>query len=87
MAWTAPRRWVTGEQVTAALLNTHVRDNLLALSIHTHTGAAGDGDDVLTGLDTLTFDDQVGSPSTAGRLQRNGVNLQWYTGSAVETLA
>ena len=29
MAWTAPRTWVTGETVTAALFNTHVRDNLL----------------------------------------------------------
>ena len=28
MAWTAPRTWVAGEIVTAALLNTHVRDNL-----------------------------------------------------------
>lgn len=27
MAWTAPRTWVTGELVTAALLNTHIRDN------------------------------------------------------------
>ncbi len=31
MAWTAPRTWVTGETVTAALLNTHIRDNLLVL--------------------------------------------------------
>jgi hypothetical protein len=29
MAWTAPRTWVTGETVTAALLNTHLKDNLL----------------------------------------------------------
>lgn len=29
MAWTAPRTWVAGETVTAALLNTHLRDNLL----------------------------------------------------------
>lgn len=28
MAWTAPRTWVTGELVTAAMMNTHVRDNL-----------------------------------------------------------
>jgi len=28
MAWTTPRTWVTGEVVTAALLNTHLRDNL-----------------------------------------------------------
>lgn len=31
MAWTAPRTWVAGETVTAALMNTHVRDNLKAL--------------------------------------------------------
>lgn len=31
MAWTAPRTWVAAENVTAALLNTHLRDNLLAL--------------------------------------------------------
>lgn len=29
MAWTAPRTWVTGELVTASIMNTHVRDNLL----------------------------------------------------------
>lgn len=28
MAWTSPRTWVAGEVVTAAELNTHVRDNL-----------------------------------------------------------
>lgn len=28
MAWTAPRTWVAGEIVTAALMNTHLRDNL-----------------------------------------------------------
>jgi len=28
MAWTAPRTWVTSEVVTAAVMNTHVRDNL-----------------------------------------------------------
>ena len=30
MAWTAPRTWVTGELVTASIMNTHVRDNLIA---------------------------------------------------------
>lgn len=29
MAWTAPRTWTTGELVTAAMLNAHVRDDLL----------------------------------------------------------
>lgn len=32
MGWTAPRTWVTSEIVTAALMNAHVRDNLLALN-------------------------------------------------------
>lgn len=29
MAWTAPRTFVTGEVLTAAIFNTHLRDNLL----------------------------------------------------------
>lgn len=41
MAWTTPRTWVTGEIVTAALMNTHVRDNLLETSAATAT-TAGD---------------------------------------------
>jgi hypothetical protein len=31
MAWSAPRTWVTAELVTAALMNTHVRDQYLAV--------------------------------------------------------
>lgn len=31
MAWTSPRTWTTGELVTAALMNTHLRDNLKAI--------------------------------------------------------
>lgn len=31
MAWTAPRTWVTSEFVTAAQLNTHLRDNMLSV--------------------------------------------------------
>ncbi len=27
MAWTAPRTWTTGELVTAAIMNAHIRDN------------------------------------------------------------
>ena len=28
MSWNTPRTWITGELVTAALMNTHLRDNL-----------------------------------------------------------
>lgn len=34
MVWTAPRTWVTSEVVTAAQLNTHLRDNLLWAAFH-----------------------------------------------------
>lgn len=34
MAWTAPRTWTDGELVTAAIMNPHVRDNLLAAGPH-----------------------------------------------------
>ena len=27
MAWTTPRTWTTGELVTAAIMNAHIRDN------------------------------------------------------------
>lgn len=30
MAWTTPRTWVASEIVTASVMNTHVRDNLIA---------------------------------------------------------
>ena len=85
IAWTAPRTWVAGEVVTAALMNTHIRDNQLVVSTHTHSGAAGDGNDEITGLDHATFDDAAapGAPgasdtrifSTAGELhQRAGAS-------------
>ena len=31
MAWTAPKTWVVGEAMTAADINAHLRDNMLAL--------------------------------------------------------
>ena len=65
MAWTAPRTYVTGEVVTASILNTDVRDNLLNLSTHVHGGAAGDGDDQLSGVDDIIFDD-VSAPAAPG---------------------
>ncbi len=34
MAWTAPATWTTSEVVTAAKMNTHIRDNLLAVDDH-----------------------------------------------------
>lgn len=53
MAWTDPRTWVTGELVTAALLNTHLRDNLKAIgdpwTAYTPTCSWTVGNGTLTG--------------------------------------
>ena len=74
--------------VTGVIMNTQIRDNLIILDNHAHSGAGGMGSATLSGV-TLTalavpqFADQSGSPSTAGRLQRNGNNLEYYNGSAV----
>ena len=93
MAWTAPRDWtaISGGIVTAASLNTDVRDNLGVLSTHTHTGAAGMGATTmsgltLTGLVNLTFADE-GAPTSAGELQRHGNDLKFYGASAVNLTA
>jgi hypothetical protein len=86
MAWTIPKSWGS-TMVTGAIMNTQIKDNLDVLGTHAHSGAGGMGASTLSGI-TLTalatpqFADQSGSPSVAGRLQRNGNNLEYY-GSAV----
>ena len=96
MAWTAPKTWATDEVILASgsgSLNEQIRDNLLLLSTHTHTGAAGMGASTLSGvsfsgLNTVTFADQSANPSTNGRVQRNGANILYYDGtSAIDLTA
>lgn len=70
MAWTTPRTWVTNEQVTAALMNTHVRDNLDAVAPSGTTFTASGYTPALT---ADTTDPTLGTGSTAsGRYLRLG---------------
>ena len=94
MAWTTPRDWtgISNDIVTAAMLNVDVRDNLLVLSTHAHSGAAGMGASSMSGLSlaalaTLTFADQSANPDAAGELQRNGNDILWYGSSVVNLTA
>ena len=41
MAWTTPRTWVAGENPTATIFNTHVRDNLIDLDSRVSALGAG----------------------------------------------
>ena len=94
MAWTTPRDWsgISNGVVTSSMLNVDVRDNLLVLSTHAHSGAAGMGASSMSGLSlaalaTLTFADQSANPDAAGELQRNGNDILWYGSSVVNLTA
>jgi len=57
MAWSAPKTWVDQETPSADDFNTEIRDNLDALSTHSHTGAAGDGSATLGSVDYIDLDE------------------------------
>lgn len=63
MAFSTPRDWTQGELVTPAIMNAHVRDQFSAISLHTHSGSAGDGASALDNVDTITYDHQGSDPS------------------------
>lgn len=62
MAWTAPRTWTTSELVTAAFMNTHVRDNLTFLK--GSTGASQDAVRSFTNTSYLDLDALTGGSGT-----------------------
>lgn len=46
MAWSVPRIWAVGEVLTAANMNTYIRDQQVFVGVHDHSGDAGDGSSV-----------------------------------------
>lgn len=66
MSWTAPRSWVVGEVLTAALLNTHLRDNLLV--VDPTSGAEGQVLKVNASLDGYDFGGAGVALDFAGRM-------------------
>lgn len=56
MAWTAPRTWVVGETLTAALLNAHLRDNLDVLYTSHPVVRAGCGYDASSATASMNAD-------------------------------
>ena len=77
MTWTTPRTWADGEVVTASLLNSQIRDELIAIGAHAHADIPG-----ATTLRPSVIDlaEQAGviSSDTPGRFQRVTGGL-WYT--------
>lgn len=71
MAWTTPRTWTTGELVTAALLNTHLRDNLnmTAPAVVTALGQlvyGGGANALQVSTNYRLYETQVTAPNTVG---------------------
>lgn len=67
MAWTAGVDRATGDLITATIWNSYLgaTGSLMDLRIHQHGGADGAGDDELTGIDHITFDD-IATPAAPG---------------------
>lgn len=89
MAWTTPRTWTTGELVTAALLNTHLRDNF-NVTMPALVTAAGDiaqatGANALArlGIGTAFQIPAVNAGATALAYRNNGVLQTVSTESGV----
>jgi len=68
MAWTAPKTWSVGEVVTAANMNIHLRDNLLAVG--PHLIARKPSDETVTSSTVFQADDHLLAPV--------GVNEVWW---------
>lgn len=63
MSWTTPRTWVVGEVVTAALLNTHLRDNMIDVDSRLDALEASDTI-ILVGEDTTERTTTSTSPAS-----------------------
>lgn len=79
MAWTNPRTWTASEVVTAAIMNTHVRDNLSYLK----DSPTFDGDPTITGCTTFSscavLDTGRDIKLTSGKITIDGANGGWST--------
>ena len=87
MTWTANLTWADGDTPTAAQFNA-ISANLDAISNHGHSGAAGDGDAILTSLDYIDYDQQgaLSAPATGHtRFAGNtGGSLRYRANGAAE---
>lgn len=81
MAWTAPRTWVSSEVVTAAIGNTHWRDNLLALSDRIQE-VRKSADEPVTSSTVLQNDDQLLFTAAAGQTYKGDVFCVFNTASS-----
>jgi len=86
MAWTSPRTWTTGELVTKAIMDTHVRDNLNAVHITQVTALPGSPFDG----QLIVFTDSTSAPTYVWQLRYNANSAssfkwEWIGGSTFKS--
>jgi hypothetical protein len=80
MGWTTPRTWVVGELVTKTMLDTHLRDNLMALKDPPSAHVVRDNAGVYTtNSGTLVPVDDVNFKATLTTF--GGDVLVWFVGT------
>lgn len=90
MAYSAVPYVDVGSQITESWMDTYVKANFDSLSLHTHSGAAGDGSSALDNVDTITCDHQSGDPSAPASghgtlyIKSGGVFIRQAGGAAVQ---
>lgn len=85
MAWTAPRTWVTGEVVTASMMNTHLRDNMNALRNPGHFHAGTTDWEAWYPCGQITNDDPSSDVTTANLLY--GIPFRPRLGGTLDRIA
>lgn len=94
MAWTTPRTWVAGELVTAALMNTHVKDNLdylytyAAATVQVFDRDTSVYDVVSTSTETTVYSKSIvgGTLGTDGGLRLTMVGDYLYNNGGSDTV-
>jgi len=65
MAWTVVPTFFPNNAVLFSDLNTLLRDNLNAGAVHQHNALSGQGSDVLSGVQSIKFND-IATPTAPG---------------------
>jgi len=92
VVWPTVKVWTTGEMVTAALLNTQVRDPQVCLVLHAHEGGSGSGTAALGSLVSVggAVAATAAAPGVATLTRLFAVGTDWHfraTGGTDNTIS
>ena len=68
MAWTTITVFIVGSMVTQSTLNTMLRDNMIGLGTHSHSGGSGSGTAAVGNILHTTYIDAAAPAAPGGTL-------------------